>query len=66
MGLRTALAKARRVTSIPPLPGHESRMTALGGGADACGIEWSAKMSLSVDSWAAPPSSYVSQRLVKW
>jgi hypothetical protein len=40
-------------------------MTALGEGVDACGMEWSAKMSLSVDSWAAPPSSHVSQRLVE-
>ena len=53
------------MTSSPPPPGHKSKMTALGGGADARGVEWSAKMSLSVDSWSAPPSSYVSQRLVK-
>ena len=65
MGLCTALAKVRRMTSSPPLPGHESKMTVLGGGADACGVEWSAKMSLNVNSWLAPPSSYVSQRLVK-
>ena len=64
MGLRTALVKVRRMTSSPPLPGHELKMTALGGDADACGVEWSAKMSLSVDSWSAPPSSFVSQCLV--
>ena len=45
-GLRTALAKVCRMTLSPPLPGHELKMTVLGGGADACRVEWSAKMSL--------------------
>ena len=65
MGLHMALAKVHWMTSSLPLPGHESKMTMLGGGADACGVKWSAKMSLSVDSWSALPSSYVCQCLVK-